>query len=598
MRLLIVSLTYLLSMSAAYATTVSQSDWSGGSGVVTPVSSWSNTFMSASQIDYSASSLRLVTLDPVEHLISDYMSEPTEVGAADMDGDGDTDVVIAGLHYVYLFVNVSEQGTEWIRHQIIDAGILLHIVDFNDDGNMDIISTTERFNCYSNVCGTGLTWECILSSSPQYAMRDCWAEDIDGDGDLDIMSATTSNFSWWEEPNTGDVMGIRHYIDTMDGSQSIQGIDMDKDGDIDAVGAFLGSDDIIWCENRNIQGECWPMHFVATDLGDPSCAYAADIDGDGDIDVAGTERDADVIEWWENIDGYGEVWVRHVLSDSFDLAWDVVVEDADNDGDNDILGAAFYGDEIAYWENTGNMNEWVKHTVTSDFPRPESVRFADIDGDGINDVLSVSKTGEYASWWSILEYPATGSLESSILDTQGAAFWLNFSADYDEPEGTCVSFQFRSSNNWQEMGDWSPFIHSPDTTLAGILMDSTRYLQYRATLHSSTHFNTPVLNEISFSYEPYTGIGGPDSTEPIYFGAVSSCNPSCNCISFDVSLSHSESVSVVIYDLSGRVIREDSVFLQSGCHRMAYYDIHTGFYICSIEAGDGREVLFFMVVSS
>ncbi|MCK4594301.1 hypothetical protein KAU45_07350, partial [bacterium] len=41
--------------------------------------------------------------------------------------------------------------------------------------------------------------------------------------------------------------------------------------------------------------------------------YAADVDGDNDLDVLGAARDANDITWWENLDGSGTSWTEHTV---------------------------------------------------------------------------------------------------------------------------------------------------------------------------------------------------------------------------------------------------------------------------------------------
>ena len=79
--------------------------------------------------------------------------------------------------------------------------------------------------------------------------------------------------------------------------------------------------------------------------------YAADIDGDGDMDVLGAAFNGDDLAWWENTTGDGTSWTEHMLDGSFDGAWSVYAADVDGDGDMDVLGAAFWDDSIAWWES-------------------------------------------------------------------------------------------------------------------------------------------------------------------------------------------------------------------------------------------------------
>jgi len=75
------------------------------------------------------------------------------------------------------------------------------------------------------------------------------------------------------------------------------------------------------------------------------------VDGDGDLDVLGAAVDADDITWWENTAGDGTAWTEHIVDGTFDGAYSVYAADVDGDGDLDVLGAAQGDDDIAWWES-------------------------------------------------------------------------------------------------------------------------------------------------------------------------------------------------------------------------------------------------------
>ncbi len=69
------------------------------------------------------------------------------------------------------------------------------------------------------------------------------------------------------------------------------------------------------------------------------------------MDVLGAAYFGDDIAWWENTTGDGTVWVEHTAANgSFDGAYSVYAADIDGDGDRDILGAAYFGDDITWWK--------------------------------------------------------------------------------------------------------------------------------------------------------------------------------------------------------------------------------------------------------
>ena len=67
--------------------------------------------------------------------------------------------------------------------------------------------------------------------------------------------------------------------------------------------------------------------------------YAADLDGDGDLDVLSASSDDDKIAWYEN-DGTGQFGPQQVITTQADGANSVYAGDFDGDGDLDVLSAS------------------------------------------------------------------------------------------------------------------------------------------------------------------------------------------------------------------------------------------------------------------
>ncbi len=92
---------------------------------------------------------------------------------------------------------------------------------------------------------------------------------------------------------------------------------MDADGDADVLGAVYSDDEITWWENVDGFGEIWVEHLIAGDLDRPNSLYTADIDGDGDADVLGAGFGGEIL-CWKNVDGSGETWSKHLIDGYFE----------------------------------------------------------------------------------------------------------------------------------------------------------------------------------------------------------------------------------------------------------------------------------------
>ena len=173
--------------------------------------------------------------------------------------------------------------------------------------------------------------------------------------------------------------------------------DIDNDGDNDIVGASdEGGSEISWWENRDGKGTTWVKHVVDDNFNAACSVYVIDIDNDGDKDIVGTAYFGNEVAWFEN----GNGWDKHVIGADFDGAVYVCSGDIDNDGLNDVLAVAAHDDEVALWYNKGD-DTWRKKIIAKDdFIDPRSVRIADMDNDGDLDIIgSAYNSGDSVAWW-------------------------------------------------------------------------------------------------------------------------------------------------------------------------------------------------------
>merc|ERR1712185_270396 len=94
--------------------------------------------------------------------------------------------------------------------------------------------------------------------------------------------------------------------------------------------------------------------------------FAIDVDGDGDVDALSASWKDDTIAWYENIDGVGGSWTRHVISTLADGAYSVFAIDVDGDGDVDALSASQTDDTVAWYENADSAGTfWTYHEIST-----------------------------------------------------------------------------------------------------------------------------------------------------------------------------------------------------------------------------------------
>ena len=234
-----------------------------------------------------------------------------------------------------------------------------------------------------------------------------YAADVDGDGDLDALSASDNNdtVAWYE--NNGNGTYTPHNVTTSAIEVcSVYAVDVDGDGDADALSASYGDDAISWYENDGSQN--FTKHDITNTAVGANNVYAADVDGDGDIDALSASNDDNTVAWYEN-DG-AQNFTKHVITNSADCAMNVQAVDMDGDGDMDALTASYGDNTIAWYENDGNQNFTKRDISTTAFTAIYAYA-ADMDGDGDMDALAA--LGEYGR---VVWYENNGSQYFSARD--------------------------------------------------------------------------------------------------------------------------------------------------------------------------------------
>ncbi len=588
-------LAVIMFIALSFAVTVSQSDWSGGSGVPGPVTNWGNRFEIAEQINHTGNALSLMLLPPVEHTVNGDCDGAVSVYATDVDGDGDIDVLgatwISG-RITWWENSDTAPGILWTEHPVDDnvtGPWSVYATDLDGDGDTDVLGAIryhDEIIWWENLNGTGTSWTKHILDDDFDGASSVYATDLDGDGDVDVLGAAydADDLAWWENLNGKGTSWTKHTLHySFNGAWSVNAADVDGDGDVDVLGAAEQDDDITWMENIDGIGLSWIAHTVEGDFEGATSVHPIDFDGDGDVDLLGSAVRADDITWWENTDGTGTSWTEHMVDSDFDAVSSVYSADLDGDGDPDVLGTSANCNTINWWENTdGAGTSWTKHVVDDYYLGAMSVYVTDVDGDGNVDVLGAAYYSDEISWWDVMGFSSVGTLNSSILEADSVDNWDSFAFNGDELAGTSLGFQFRSSQDPSSMGAWSDTVFT-NTSLFGILADSTDFLQYRVILQTTDPNSTPLLNDVSFSYTTYLGIFNNDAAS---WSLAPYTNPSFGSCAVLISVQQPGFVNLVLHDITGRVIAQYSQELSSGTHAVSFNNLADGVYFCTLQAGE------------
>ena len=216
------------------------------------------------------------------------------------------------------------------------------------------------------------------------------AGDLDGDGDMDIVTQGSNGVGWYENIGGSELFGDRVTVDTEeDFALMLTDIDADSDVDILTNCHIYENDSKAGFEKR---------HDAAWESADTSFHQftVADIDTDDDLDIVAFDDRG--VYWFENADGGGPVDAnrRPVSPDGSATYHRVKVADLDHDGDVDIVASRFNpvtstGD-TAWFENDGHGQFGAARLVE---PRLLLTYLSDFDVDGDIDIVA---TNRHAGW--------------------------------------------------------------------------------------------------------------------------------------------------------------------------------------------------------
>jgi len=302
-----------------------------------------------------------------------------DVHVADMDGDGDLDIVSASHDddTIAWYENDGAADPSWTAANIAtsaNGATDVKVADMDGDGDLDIVSASRidsTIAWYENDGAADPSWSAADIATSAATAVEVFVADMDGDGDLDIVSASQGDdtIAWYENDGAADPSWSAADIATnADLVRDIEVADMDGDGDLDIVSASVNDDTIAWYENDGASDPSWTAADIATSADGARGVHVADMDGDGDLDIISAARDNNTVAWYENDGAADPTWTATDIVTNMNGARDIEAADMDGDGDLDIVSVSQNDDTIAWYENTCDGSDPL---------------VLDLDGDGI-----------------------------------------------------------------------------------------------------------------------------------------------------------------------------------------------------------------------
>lgn len=308
---------------------------------------------------------------------------------------------------------------------------------------------------------------------------DLTAQDFDADGDIDIMITprTPGEVVYFDRVLADSLAGYVVYASS-GACRNIASGDFDDDGDYDAVVALWGEARYVILRNTSsVQPQSrFAYELFAADAVGPYAVIAADVSGDGELDLITSElrNSTNRVRVFEQLNGaFEETWTNSMPYDPLgldaaDIDGDGVLEiliaagnegglhimrrtqtggyslnqeipgntltaveavDIDADGAMDILACDFGADRIRRFERT--ETGWTTSLLPGGVTNPRDIAVVDLNADDLLDVAvtaqGISGSGGGVKWW---RQTTVGAFVAEELADDPEFFGLDV-VDYD-----------------------------------------------------------------------------------------------------------------------------------------------------------------------
>jgi hypothetical protein len=230
--------------------------------------------------------------------------------------------------------------------------------------------------------------------------------------------------------------------------------DLDGDGDLDMAVANLESQNVSILKNNGDGTFAAAENYSVANH--PISVFCADLDGDGDLDLAVSCEFAGIFIFRNNGDG------AFVNAGSYTAGTSIrylFCADLDEDDDLDLIVSDAWGDRISVLKNNGNAT-FASALYYEVGDEPVSPFCADLDGDGD---LDLAVTNAYSDNVSVLKNSGTGTFETKVdypvIDGPHSVFCIDLDMDGD--------LDLAVTNGYEDSGDSiSVLINNGDGTFA------------------------------------------------------------------------------------------------------------------------------------
>lgn len=369
-------------------------------------------------------------------IFSPGILRPTDGQVLDFDFDGDLDFALSTHGYLAWIENdgLNNYGFRNITnsHGIVNS---IDCADIDGDGDIDVLAAFEdsALIIFENV--DNYHFNELNIAFGLYETANAKFGDFDGDGDEDILAVDmeNGNLMWFE--HTANLNFSSHLINNVsDLGFVLNVVDLDLDGDLDfvthRVNNLASNFGIDWYVNDGF-GNFSEIQLYSSEK--TGAIESVDLDQDGDLDLVATGwLNLGHLAWYEN-DG-SQNFTRHIIMGTHSTHASLKIADMDDDGFLDIVyvynnGSIFYNDGLQNFnrvENITNYNHYgnsiTSLTLVGDFDQDGDVDVTyGYDGE-LGETLLFVENLKYNNYINIKVFPFVDSNLNGIKDTSEVLF--------------------------------------------------------------------------------------------------------------------------------------------------------------------------------